>query len=835
MSRQTAPRSTSLLRSSPCPSPLGVAINRALLGAVLALPVASLVQVQPAWAQSVVAQHDFAIAEGSLESALNSFAATTGVSVSYSPETVRGLQSPGVQGQLSADEALQRLLSGSGLQVTRQASGNYSLLPAPEAGSTLQLDAITITGAGLGETTEDTGSYTTGSTSTATGLPLSIRETPQSVSVITSQRMKDQNLTQLTDVVRQTPGLTLSQSGGNGGDSSGIYSRGFRVENYQIDGLQLLDSNYGSPAQSNDMVLYDRVEVIRGATGLTNGVGTPGATLNMIRKRPTAGFKSSVTVTGGSWDYRRTEADVSGSLTESGNVRGRLVGAYQENNSYVDRLSERKEVFYGVVEADLTADTLLTFGMDSQSDDYDGHARSGLPLFNNDGTRSDHDESDSAAAKWAYSKRSAVSAFAILEHNLTERWKAKLSLNNRRSEYDELSGYAGGNNGEAGADPASIVFYANRWKAKPVQNSFDLNLAGNFDLFGLEHDVIFGYSQQRTDYNTPTYSWWTDPTTDGFPVIDNIYTWDGKTPVKPDLQAYGRMDFSEEQKAAYASTRLRASDDLSFILGARVIDWNNKIKNEYYGGGGDSSDRSETGVVTPFAGLVYDLNDIWSVYGSYTSIFKPQSNRTVTGAYIDPLEGEGYEVGSKAAFFDGGLNLGLALYQIEQDNLAVAITPEVLIPGTTEAAYRAESGTKTRGFEVEVTGEVAIDWQLSASFSRNIVQDADGNKLNTNIAQNTVKLFTTYVLRSIGNGLTIGGGVNWQSEIYSDGVGPARNQRFTQDDYAVVDVMARYPITEQLSATLNLNNLLDEEYYTSSSSSYFGEPRNASLGLRMEF
>ncbi|WP_287031078.1 TonB-dependent siderophore receptor [Pseudomonas sp. UBA6310] len=835
MSRHIAPRSTSLLRSSPCLSPLGVAINRALLGAVLALPVAGLVQVQPAWAQSVVAQHDFAIAAGSLESVLNSFAATTGVSLSYSPETVRGLQSPGVQGQLSADEALQRLLSGSGLQVTRQASGNYSLLPAPEAGSTLQLDAITITGAGLGETTEDTGSYTTGSTSTATGLPLSIRETPQSVSVITSQRMKDQNLTQLTDVVRETPGLTLSQSGGNGGDSSGIYSRGFRVENYQIDGLQLLDSNYGSPAQSNDMVLYDRVEVIRGATGLTNGVGTPGATLNMIRKRPTAGFKSSVTVTGGSWDYRRTEADVSGSLTESGNVRGRLVGAYQENDSYVDRLSERKEVFYGVVEADLTPDTLLTFGMDSQSDDYDGHARSGLPLFNNDGTRSDHDESDSAAAKWAYSKRSAVSAFAILEHALTERWKAKLSLNNRRSEYDELSGYAGGNNGEAGADPASIVFYANRWKAKPVQNSFDLNLAGSFDLFGLEHDATVGYSRQKTDYNTPAYTWWRDPVTGDFPVIDNIYTWNGKVPAKPDLQAYGRIDYEEEQGAAYGSTRLRLSEDLSFILGARVIDWENTIKNEYYDGTpNDGSKRSETGVVTPFAGLVYDLNDIWSVYGSYTSIFKPQSNKTLTGAYIDPLEGVGYEIGSKAAFFEGDLNLGIALYQIEQDNLAVSLGDGQLAPDGSQA-YRAESGTKTRGFEVEVTGEVAIDWQLSASFSRNIVQDADGNKLNTNIAQNTVKLFTTYVLRSIGNGLTIGGGVNWQSEIYSDGVGPARDQRFTQDDYAVVDVMARYPITEQLSATLNLNNLLDEEYYTSSSSSYFGAPRNATLGLRMEF
>jgi outer membrane receptor for ferric coprogen and ferric-rhodotorulic acid len=491
-------------------------------------------------------------------------------------------------------------------------------------------------------------------------------------------------------------------------------------------------------------------------------------------------------------------------------------------------------VFYGVIEADLTPDTLLTFGMDSQSDDYDGHARNGLPLFNNDGTRADRDDSDSAAAKWAYSDRSAVSAFAILEHNLTERWKTKLTLNQRRSEYDELSAYAGGNNYAPGADPASIVFYANRWKAKPVQNSFDLNLAGNFDLFGLEHDAIFGYSQQKTDYNTPTYSWWRDPVTGDFPVIDNIYAWDGKTPAKLDLQPGGRMDFSEEQSAAYASTRLRASDDLSFILGARVIDWENTIKNEYYDGTpNDGSQRSETGVVTPFAGVVYDLNDIWSVYGSYTSIFKPQSYKTLTGAYIDPLEGVGYEVGSKAAFFDDRLNFGLALYQIEQDNLAVALGDDQLAPDGSQA-YRAESGTKTRGFEVEVTGEVAPDWQLSASFSRNIVQDSEGQKLNTNIPQNTAKLFTSYTLRSLGNGLTFGGGVNWQSEIYSDGVGPL-GVRFTQDDYAVVDTFARYPLTKQLTATFNLNNLLDEEYYTSSSSSYFGAPRNATLGLRMDF
>lgn len=807
--------------------PLRQAIRYALLGAALASPVGVALTTPAAWAQTAAAEFDFAIPASSLEAALMQFSTTAGVTVSFTPESTSGQQSSGLHGRYTASQALQILLSDSRLEAVEQANGSYSLLPRPSSDS-LDLGATTVTGQRLSDTTEGSGSYTTGSTNTATGLPLSIRETPQSVSVITTQRMRDQGITELTDVVRQTPGLSFNQAGNSGSDNNSIYSRGFSVENYQIDGLQLLDSNYSSPAQTNDMVLYDRVEIIRGATGLTNGVGTPGATLNMIRKRPTFTPQSSITIKGGSWNYQRTEVDVSGPLTESANVRGRLVAAYQDNESYIDRLNERKKVLYGVIEADLTPDTLLTMGIDSQSNDVDDHARSGLPLFNKDGSRANWNDSDSAGATWAYSNRSAVSGFAILEHNLTERWKAKLSLNQRRSEYDELSGYAGGGNPDT-ATGRGVILYANRWKAKPVQNSFDFNLAGSYDLFGREHDAVIGYSQQNTNYSTPAYTWhWP------YPEIDNIYTWDGSAPGRPELPAYGRIDFSEKQAAAYGSTRLRVTDDLSFILGARVIDWDNRVKTDNYDPAAADTDeqRSETGVVTPFAGVVYDLNDNWSLYGSYTSIFKPQSRKTLDGAYIAPLEGVGYEVGSKAEFFDDRLNLAIALYQIEQDNLAVSIPGQFAPDGS--QAYRAESGTKTRGFEVEVSGELATDWQASASFSRNIVQDSKGQKLNTNIAQNTAKLFTTYTLPSIGNGLTVGGGINWQSEIYSNNVGP-RKVRFTQDDYALVDVMARYPLTKQLTATLNLNNLLNEEYYTNTSSSYFGTPRNATLGLRMEF
>lgn len=813
-------------------SPLHQAVRLALLGATLAAPlVGGLLLAPPVQAQERAAEFDFAIAAGSLEAALMEFSATAGVTLSFAPQAVHGRQSAGLQGRYASDAALQALLAGSGLQAQRQANGSYSLQPVRDD-SALNLGVTTVTARGLDATTEGSGSYTSGSSNTALKLPLSLRETPQAVSVITRQRMDDQNLTQLLDVARQTPGLSVNQAGNAGSDSSEIYSRGFAVENYQIDGEQLLDSNYNSIFQTSDMVIYDRVEVLRGATGLMNGIGTPGATINLVRKRPTARWQSSVTLKGGSWDYQRGELDVGGPLNAEGTLRARIVGAYQENDSYVERLHERKQVLYGIVEADLSPDTLLTLGMDAQYHDADNHSRGGLPLFNQDGSRTDWSRSDSAAAAWASSERHFVSAFATLEHQFNDAWKVRANLSQGRFEYDEVLGYAAGGNPNP-ATGTGVNLWAGRWEAKPVQTGIDLSSIGSFALFGQEHDAVLGYSRHSTDYKAPGYNlWWHD---DWDWSIEDIYNWDGKQPARPDMPAVSRIDTSEQQSGAYANTRIRASDDLSIILGGRVSNWESTKKTDNFDPSqADSVDkRSESGVFTPYAGVVYDLDQHWSLYASYTSIFKPQSRMTNTGGYLDPLEGVGYEIGSKAEFFDGRLNLGLALYQIEQDNLAVAVPGEFAPDGS--QAYRAESGTETRGVEVEVSGELATDWQASVSFSRNLVQDADGHKLNTNIPQNTFKLFTSYTLRGIGNGLTLGGGVNWQSEIYSDGVGPGRNQRFTQDDYALVDLMARYPLSRQLSATLNLNNLLDEKYYTSTSSSYYGAPRNASLGLRLEF
>jgi len=679
-------------------------------------------------------------------------------------------------------------------------------------------------------TTEGSGSYTTPSMSSSTRLNLSVRETPQSVSVITRQQLDDQGITDLPAVVKQTAGLSFDQTGDVGSDSSTIYSRGFAIDNFLVDGVPQLYTNYKTIFQTTDMALYDHVEVVRGATGLLSGVGSPGGTLNLVRKRPTPQFQANVKVEAGSWDYYRAEADISTPLNESGSVRGRLVAAYQDNDTSIDRQHERRSILYGVVEADLTSRTLATLGFTAVDEDLTGHARSGRPLYYADGSRAVWARSDSAGANWAYSKRKSDGLFASVEHRFDSDWVVKGTYSHYRTSYDEMIGYAAGGY----ADPttgAGMNLYAGRWGGQPTQDSFDVYARGPFMLGGRRHDLVVGAIASRTKDDTDTYNlWWFDNWDSAIP---NIFTWQGNNPAEPPNPPNGRMLDNERTLSAYATTRLKPTDALSVILGARVTNWrDDKSTLTFATGQTDVVNREANGEVTPYAGVVYDLGQHWSVYGSFSNIFLPQSNKAADGSYIDPQVGDVYELGTKAAFFDNRLNFSAAAYQVRQDNLAVPI-PDTYAPDGSQA-YRAESGAKTKGFELELAGQLARGWQVGTSFSRNLIRDSEGESLNTFLPQNTFKLFSSYRLANVGNGLVLGGGLRWQSSTYTDDVGPDA-VRFGQGGYTVVDLMAQYAFTPKVSAALNIYNLTDKHYYTSTSSSYYGAPRSARVSLNVAF
>lgn len=719
-----------------------------------------------------------------------------------------------------------------------------SLAPAAHAeekgaakGEALQLDATNIAGQALGATTEDTHSYTTGSTSSATGLPLSIRETPQSVTVITRQQMDDRGVQSVGDALRNTPGISTQKYDS---DRTEFSARGFAITNFQYDGVnQPYDGVYGeNPNNSDDSASLDRIEVIKGATGLMTGSGDPSATVNLIRKKPTKEFKASVSGTVGSWDAYRSTGDISGSLNDSGSVRGRFVGSYSDKNSYQDHYSQKKDLYYGILEADLTPDTLLTFGIDKSSATPRGSSWTGNPTYFSDGGRTDFPRHFNPAADWSRRDFDETTYFASLEQALANDWKLKVSLDQRTTDHDtQLASASGGNPDRATGE--GMFMYWGRWEGHRVQNTADVNVSGPFSLGGREHELVAGVMTSHSRQTGSTYD------TSAFSEVPgSIYDWNGHLP-KQEFPKNGKYERTQSQNGIYLATRLRPTDDLSVILGSRLSTFKYNEDYGYNPGAGlDDTHTSykEHGVVTPYAGVIYDLNDVYSVYASYTSIYQPQTYKDSNGTTLAPVEGDSYETGLKAAYLDGKLNASLALFRIEQDGVAESIGTNAI---TNEGIYKAVDGTKTQGIELELAGELAEGWNLMAGYTYARTRDADeqrifGYPLSTSKPEHVVRTFTTYRLPGALDKVTVGGGISWQSafygKIYSSTVGDYT--QIKQGGYTLVDLMTRYQYNEHLSFTANANNVFDKRYLTglgNFDTTFYGEPRNLTLTTKWDF
>ncbi|MBN2990077.1 TonB-dependent siderophore receptor [Pseudomonas cedrina subsp. fulgida] len=795
------------------------ALNINLLPSALALavslPVAGYVQAQ---------EIELDIPAQALGSALQEFGRQANLQVLYSPTDVEGKKSTTVKGKLDPRQAINALLAGT--STIHTLSGNALTVTAAGASAGLELSPTQVTGNVLGNITEDSGSYTPGTIATATRLTLTPRETPQSITVITRQHIEDFALNNVDDVMRHTPGITVSAYDT---DRTNYYSRGFSVNSFQYDGIPSTVRNVGYSAGNtlSDMAIYDRVEVLKGATGLLNGAGSLGATINLIRKKPTSQFKGHVQLGAGSWDNYRSEVDVSGPLTESGNVRGRAVAAYQDKNSFMDHYSRKTETYYGITEFDLSPDTLLTVGFDYQDNTPKGSSWSGsFPLVNSNGSINKMSRSYNNGSTWSSWEQNTRTAFAMLEHDLGDGWVTKFQLDHKINSYH--------------ADLGSIQFVepqadgtaqinGQKYTGDTKSTSADLYATGPFSLFGREHELVVGGSIGTSHWKGKGY--WS-PTWPQGNIVD-FYNWNGKIdrPIYGPAQQY--TDDTIRQSGTYMTARFNVMDDLNVILGGRVANYHVTGLNPSY---------KESGRFVPYAGAIYDLNDNFSVYTSYTDIFQPQEStyKDRNQTLLEPDEGQNYELGLKGEFFEGRLNSSLAYFEVHEDNRAI---PDDAYNNQTPApqnyAFKSSKAV-TKGYEAEISGELSPGWQVQGGYTHKIVRDADSKKISTFEPEHQVNLNTTYKLKGDLDKFTVGAGLRWQSkgwyEIYNSPLD--RNQDITQEAYWLVDLMTRYQITKSLSATVNVNNIFDKSYYTNVgfyNSAAYGEPRNVMFSTRWDF
>ena len=676
----------------------------------------------------------------------------------------------------------------------------------------LELGQTTVTANQLGTITESSASYTPGSIATATRMVLTPRETPQSISVITRKHMDDFGLTSIDDVMRHTPGISIVTADS---ERSLYYARGFAINNFQYDGIPMTrDAAYSAGNTLSDMAIYDRIEVLKGATGLLTGSGDPGATINLIRKKPTYEFKGHVSAGAGSWDNYRAELDVSGPLTDDGNIRGRAVAAYQDKDSFRDHYSRTSKVYYGVLEFDLSPDTLLSVGADYQDNLPRGSSWASIPVFDSNGNFTAMSRSFNPGTRWSAWEQYTRTVFATLEHSFANGWLGKVQLNHQINGYDAVLGSASSGSPNP-ADGSGVSIWEGKYVGETVSDALDGYVSGPFQLFGREHELVVGGSLARRQTDRKNYGFF-------IPGVDDFYTWQGHA-IEPIWNAPSKENFTVRENGLYVASRFDLHDDWALILGSRLANYR-------------SDESTETGVVVPYAGLVYDLNDNFSVYTSYASIFRPQTLRDRKGATLAPLKGHNYEVGIKGEFFGGLLNTSLAYFEVHQDNRGVV--DGVVESNASETAYRAVQGVKTKGYEAEISGELAPGWQLQAGYTHKIAR-VGGEKIATVEPEDIFNVFTSYQLPGELDAVTVGGGARWQSRSWMNASSPTAGKvEFGQSAYWVADLMARYEVTDNLSATLNLNNVFDKRYYSvwDVFQTYsWGEPRNIMLTTRYNF
>lgn len=688
-----------------------------------------------------------------------------------------------------------------------------------------QLPTITIVtdAAQTTESSEQTKSYIIQNSATASKLNIPLKETPQTVNVVTRQQLDDFALDNTRDVLRNSPGITVSNQET---ERTSYLSRGFEISNVSVDGVGIPLEGYNYNNDNPDSFLFDRIEIVKGANALNNGIGDPGATINMIRKRPTQELQAAFNTSYGSWNTQRYEADVSSPLTQDGKIRGRVFGYQQTGDSYLDHYELEKNGIGAVVEADLTDSTLITAGYTETNHNPNGVNWGSNPLISTEGEQLSYSRNYNYSPDWAYWDSNIKNYFAEIEQQLGADWKAKLSYEEKRTDRDSKLLFL---SGKPGADGTSGIFlYPGRYIDDNKEQQASLSFSGTYPLWGQRHEASLGYvwAKNRLDELGYAGSFVNPLTTDLASFTPEEPSWDMS-------KTSGEMHIRQKNQSLYAATRLHLNDDLKLLLGV------NYVQAESSGSSYGKDTVYDEDKVLPYAGLTYNFSPEYTGYLSYTSIFRPQTTKADDGSINKPIEGESYEVGVKGSWLDDKLTASMAVFRTEQSNYPLRDSDGIPTLRTTQV-----SDLRSQGYEFGLAGQLTDHFNLSFGYTQFSLKDLiNGGDARTFNPTQSFNLLTTYQVPQLPK-LKLGLGVQWQDQTYLDvpeattnGVITQKAGVIEQDAYALVNLMASYELNDHITLQANGNNLTNEKYLFNfpNQQGFYGAPANYSVAVKFKY
>lgn len=671
--------------------------------------------------------------------------------------------------------------------------------------------------------------YTIPASSAATGIRLTQRETPQSLSVVTAKQIEDQGLDSLQDVLKQTPGVFHSKMGNNVSGHSQFISRSQAIDSISVDGAPKFLYDYKAIRRGTnnlDSELYDQVVVVRGASGLSNGgMGEPGGTVALERKKPTAKPAVSVEAGVGSWKHYRFVLDANQPLNADNTLRGRAILVSDHGGDYLPNTSRHNHTFYGILSYDIAPQTQWNIGTEIHRFRNKGSSR--FSYLTAAGNKTDGfipfeaSPRSNSSAKWAYGKDTSAEVFTSLSHEFDNGWKLTGNYSYLTGKSDIVSGIAG--TFEINTD-YSALFTSDRDRSKYRDQNFSLILDGDYPALGRSHEFNAGISYQDNKENLSFYE-------EGESTIPDLRKFDGNI-AKPDMP-YSRDGFADMKNlSVYGSTRFKLTDKLALIGGSRFVNWRYRYSTERNKFAYSSHKQN---VFIPYLGATYDIAGNLTAYASYTTIFRPQVRYLdQNGKPLEPQRGKTYELGLKASWFEGRLNASASAFMNKRDHLGVVAGK---FANGKDKYYRAADNTTTKGVELSIGGRLSDKWLLNASYARSKIKNSEGKQLHPSYPVHLFKLFTAY---DVTDRLNLGANVNWQSrshtlDEYPANINPAAAAALTQRPYATLDLTTHYKIGKSTRIGLDFENVFNKRYRTMPDIHVYGTPRSLTATVKHTF
>jgi outer-membrane receptor for ferric coprogen and ferric-rhodotorulic acid len=664
-------------------------------------------------------------------------------------------------------------------------------------------------------TTEGSETYRAKAATVAGKTEQPIKETPYSVSVLTRQRMNDQNMNTLEDALRYVTGVQSVSYG----DGTAYYKARGNMLGIQFDGVSTVGGlQY---LQQFDLAMYDRIEVLRGPSGVMDGAGDPGGTVNMVRKRPQDQFHVSTETQVGSFGSARQVIDVTGPLNKEGTVRGRAVIVGSDALQSVERTREKEVMAYGALDWDIDPRTTLSLSAGYQVNPINGLDYGASGVANDTGTalvgRVPGSYSQNFSPSWNYSYTSMQEVNANLVHRFGNGWKSQTNLFYRHELTKGMYAYSG-----PGATADGLTFFGDQSQ----RNSYDwfgadTNVSGPIQLFGQTHTLTFGMNYSVLSYAQQS----------GFASVDGPFP--GGTFSLFDPNAVPRIDVPFtygannriEQYGFYTQARIHVTQPLSLVFGARLAFFQQQSQTFLPEPTDWSTQAQLNHRFLPSAGVVYDIVPWLTAYANWSKFLTAQTATTYTGMGIAPRTGDQYEVGLKGNFLNDRLSATIAAFHIDDNNRAITDPDH---PNGSIAGGKS----RDQGIELEVSGQPLPNWNVFAGYTYlDVHYDNDvANLTDGTDPKHLFKLWTNYrFTQGMMSGVSIGGGMLAQTRI-SRGV--------EQGAYAIFNAQIGYRFNKHVEASLALNNIFNRDYYIRPPGNFysvFGDRRNVMLTVRSDF